>query len=586
MKHLFFLSSFLFLVMSSFATVIHVPGDQPEIQAGIEIAANGDTVLVADGIYFENINLLGKEITLASYYLIDGDKSHIDNTIIDGSKAADPDKASVIELVSGENRATIISGFTIRNGGGTFPDPEGTRSGGGIYCIESEATLSNNKIVNNLQGVEGTVYGGGIFMYNSEMIISNCLFENNKATRGGGIYSKNSDLEIEYCDFSGNQAKEHAGAVFFANNDNSADNHTLIVNISNFLNNYCEENTAGLMVRNDASNGTTVTFEMDKSKFDNNNAAQRSGLNIRGNNLFYDVYNTVFSFNKADNYAAGVSLSNECSGSFYNCIFNSNNADLSGNGYNSGGVSVWSFAEAEFVNCVFADNKASVGAALTVGGGGIAKAVNSIFWNNSPDQIALTSYDNQGGTLEISYCDIQGGPSQIGVSEDSELTEGDGNLNADPGFITGDEKPYSITEGSPCIDAGTDEGIDLPLGDIIDNFRVWDGNNDGNTIVDIGAYEFDAGPLPLVNEQYFNKNLINAYPNPSISTINFEAIDKNIRIQSFQITDLRGRTIETVDISNGGLQTVRYNTVSLTPGIYFCKVSISGGISVVRFVVK
>ena len=47
----------------SAGNVIHVPGDQPTIQAGIGAATNGDTVLVAAGIYYENINFNGKAIT-------------------------------------------------------------------------------------------------------------------------------------------------------------------------------------------------------------------------------------------------------------------------------------------------------------------------------------------------------------------------------------------------------------------------------------------------------------------------------------------------------------------------------------------
>lgn len=45
---------------------IHVPADQPTIQAAINAAANGDTVLVSDGTYKENINFKGKAITVAS----------------------------------------------------------------------------------------------------------------------------------------------------------------------------------------------------------------------------------------------------------------------------------------------------------------------------------------------------------------------------------------------------------------------------------------------------------------------------------------------------------------------------------------
>ena len=54
----------LVFVSTAQAATIHVPTDQPTIQAGIDNAVNGDTVLVASGTYVENINFLGKAITV------------------------------------------------------------------------------------------------------------------------------------------------------------------------------------------------------------------------------------------------------------------------------------------------------------------------------------------------------------------------------------------------------------------------------------------------------------------------------------------------------------------------------------------
>ena len=58
------------------ATIINVPEDYSTIQAGIDASDNGDTVLIAQGIYFENL-ILQKEIVLTSHAIYDLSLIHI-----------------------------------------------------------------------------------------------------------------------------------------------------------------------------------------------------------------------------------------------------------------------------------------------------------------------------------------------------------------------------------------------------------------------------------------------------------------------------------------------------------------------------
>ncbi len=90
-----------------------------------------------EGTYLENINFLGKAITVASRFILDGDTAHISKTIIDGSQPAHPDTASVVIMWSGEDTTSVLMGFTLTGGNGTFSRWDGDPNiiGGAILML-------------------------------------------------------------------------------------------------------------------------------------------------------------------------------------------------------------------------------------------------------------------------------------------------------------------------------------------------------------------------------------------------------------------------------------------------------------------
>jgi len=163
-------AAFLITSAAESETVINVPSDQPTIQAAIDVANNGDTILVAPGTYQETINFRGKAITVAS---TDGP----DVTVIDGSRAD-----SVVTVATGEGRASVLGGFTIQNGRSGFDTP-GFGNGGGIRIQNASPTIVGNVITGNVACV-----GAGIASsFGSPLVQGNTIIGNAQAGCSGGI---------------------------------------------------------------------------------------------------------------------------------------------------------------------------------------------------------------------------------------------------------------------------------------------------------------------------------------------------------------------------------------------------------------
>jgi len=193
----------LFLPLSPIlsATIIidlNGTGDYTTIQEGIDNASDGDIILVYPGIYYENIDYIGKNITVASKYYTTGDDAYIDSTIIDGNH-----NGSCVVNKDGGIEAGI-QGFTIQHGSGYDAY---YKYGGGIFIgygddIINTFNILNCKIENNYADI-----GGGIYVNDClELHLMGTRIINNYARTSGGGISKGSDdvyinfLQQDRCD--------------------------------------------------------------------------------------------------------------------------------------------------------------------------------------------------------------------------------------------------------------------------------------------------------------------------------------------------------------------------------------------------
>lgn len=176
------------------------PADFNNIQAAINDANNGDTIIVADGTYTgsgnRQIDFGGRAITLCS-------EGGPENCIID---CEDLGKGFIFD--SGEDENSVVIGFTITHGR-QWCDPCGcpfTWFGGGIYCEYSSPTIRECIICDNYAH-----YGGGIYICDSTAKVINCVITNNEGTDGGGGIYCEADVSVVNCTIAENLAGVYEG---------------------------------------------------------------------------------------------------------------------------------------------------------------------------------------------------------------------------------------------------------------------------------------------------------------------------------------------------------------------------------------
>ena len=179
--------------------VIHVPSQQPTIQAAINAAKDRDFVIVADGVYSGvgnyNIDFLGKAITLLS-------ANGPEHCIID-AQGRPQDQRMAFYFHSNETSASVLTGFTI-TGGYAF-------NGAGIFLSQSSPTISNCIITGN----HADCWGAGLYYQGeSSPKITDCAFlQNYSGDDGGAIFGFGGNATVSNTWMIGNISEFTGGAV-------------------------------------------------------------------------------------------------------------------------------------------------------------------------------------------------------------------------------------------------------------------------------------------------------------------------------------------------------------------------------------
>ncbi|MHC4621315.1 MAG: right-handed parallel beta-helix repeat-containing protein [Planctomycetota bacterium] len=435
------------------------PADFDNIQAAIDDANDGDTVIVQPGTYTgegnRDIDFLGKAITVRS-------EDAPENCVIDcQGSIAEPHRG--FRFVNNETAESVVDGFMIVGGYSPTEDVGGYdyEVGGAIFCHSSGPTIRNCILRGNEADYWG---GGGIYCVDGSPAISNTLFEGNHGHTGGGILCDNSEIAIDGCIFTGNWGI-YAGICLRGNCNGRIVTSSIIGNGGTGIGCYRSQLT------------------LDRCLIVSNNAGGGGGMWASQSNV-----------------------------DFRNCMIANNTVT-----YYGGGI--------EFVGRRWEDNILTMTGCTVVGnragkrGGGIlatdyveAIISNSILWGNvarEGQQLSLYATSHVGGTstAQLFYCVLDGGIEGVYYpSHGGHKVTADNCIDVDPLFGPN----YHLQEGSPCIDAGDPNYVAGPNETDLDgNQRVVDGDSDGNSVIDIGAYEYFVPPIEVYMK--FTPQALNPY---------------------------------------------------------------------------
>lgn len=503
-----------------------VPSQYRTIQAGIDAAKNGDTVIITNGTYTgvgnRDINLRGKAITVRP--AIEGQYQFC---VIDcqGSGRG-------FYFGNRETSATVVRGFLISNGAAP--------NGGGIACENYSNPTIVNCIVTNSRATAGN--GGAVYIRNSSPTMTNGYYSGNRAVFGGGVAVIEGSPSFTNCAFSGNNSSYDGGAIYNINVSGITGKPTYTgCNISGNTAGY--ESGGGMFNRNCSPTVQNCYFAQNKapgggaicnwecnpiisnSTFIRNTAGRRNGGAINSIRGSLTVLQCSFKENSAEMipatpYREGYGGAIES----INATVNISGSSFEGNRANVGGGISCSSSRTTITGCLIKKNQASIQGGGVLVFDGSTTVINAVIAENTNNGLNASDGDllvmnstitrNSGYGVYVNTSDAMfvnsilwgntnrdlfgGSPFESGVlnsilgtwGAEDELYQANlsNTLRTDPLFVNAAGGDYRLKAGSPAINKGDNDilrslfpGITT---DIAGNARIRGG------VIDMGAYEY------------------------------------------------------------------------------------------------
>lgn len=318
--------------------------------------------------------------------------------------------------------ASIIDGFTVRNGNTEGADGSGNdRRGGGIL------TYGNPTIRNCTFTQNSGHFGGGLYPRGTDaIVIENCNFTNNVASWGGaGIYINSVAADITNCTFSENSATTLRGGGVYSNG--------VVINVTDcvFTNNSAASSSAGAMHLTNGSDDPPIVANVTSCTFSGNSATFGGAVACYQGTLTTNITDCEFTENESVNVGGALTNAFGAITNVTNCAFSENESMGSGGAiYSQNDENVITISNTDIVSNtaefggginMSGDNEAFVGLplptlnldkvtlvaniAVNQGGGINISNANGNFTNILLDLNLVTEADGIGGGISLNTSD-------------------------------------------------------------------------------------------------------------------------------------------------------------------------------------